>query len=477
MFKVVWFIFIIQGFCVAPAMAQSKVWSLKEVLTYTLANNPSLQLASAKAPLMSYQMSAQKARWQPNGSFNMHGDVEKNQDGLFSTQGNRLGMTPSLNWIHPIGAHVQAQVTHFVATDNTHSRQTQWQLSLEQSLLKGANWSVNYQPMQDLKIQNQLDQWQRENLKLQIIYQAIRDYANLVHAWDQFYIQENHLKHHWQLQKLIDQKIQMGQLAELDGMMIEIQSARFEQQLYQVKQQIAQLSLQLVQTMGGGWIDPLKLEPLLSRSTMELSKQAYLDHALEMAVQANELTIVRTKAHEKVIRDEYKWDLRFKAHVSKGRRHYRTQIEGFEYPWQDHTHAQTQKYMGLYLTIPLNQKAQLDLKLYQNKLNYLTAQSEINEKNLQVTAQMEQVYSQLDYWKNQIRITEKSRTMSLKTRDIVEKKYMSGFSTLLDLQQADLQVLQAVSEESSTKMNHFLAQVELDYFSGILSEHWTDYVA
>lgn len=474
-----WWLRILVVSCLIPATfsAHANALSLKEVIEYTLAHNQNLQVVGMEANTQNQLIKSQAYIWHPQFFVNFHGDVEKNEDGIHTTHSKRIGVTPSVQWRLPSGTQIQLQATQFGAKGEGVQHHTRWQINLDQPLLKGANWRVNKEPLIESRRQKMLSEHHHDNFKAKTIYMAIHDYANLYNSLAQLEIQQNALQSHKDQKKLIDEKIKMGRLAEVDGLMHDIQTAKYQQHLSQSRLQIGQLWEKLCETMGQEAAPAIPtLKPIVWHNVSPLKKQSYQAMAFEYEKIPLKLDLERIQAQEKAIKDASLWDLRLKAYLSRGKRHYTFEDEMFDYDNTEHYHADKQRYIGLFLTVPLNKDPNQTYRRMQNKTSFFRAQTELQNLARQSKQKINYLCEKLDYWKEQFRIVQKSHVLAEKAKEIMWEKYLSGFASHFDWHQAQTQALQSSLDVQNTKDNVFLAQVELDYQAGLLLETWPGYV-
>lgn len=468
------FLFYLTALLSLKVHAQT-VWTLKDVVDYALLHNPSIQLLDDKRTSFDMQLDAQQSQFTPKGTVSMHADLDHNQEGQFRRHAKRAGVTPSLSWRLPTGTLVQGQVTQFVEKQDRLLNNTQWKLSLEQPLLKGFDWQNNQYAVFDAQQSRALAKINHEQIKAKILYSVLTQYAHLANAWAQADSQKAHFAKHQHFKDIVKKKIELGLMSEVDGMMLDLQTAKYHQMLEQSNWQIEQLSAKLAQTMGGEWYEPIRVETHAIQVSQSMTMDSVLDAAVDYHTQSYAIELERAKRQERLIRDETKWDISVKAFLSKGRQQYQTTPD-FDFDPYDHIHANSQKYVGLYVTIPLNQNKQAMSQLYQNKLSQKILMSEQQSKMYATKLQINQAQKHLEHGLAHLEIAQKSYDISVKAKDILQEKYLAGYASSLDLQQAQTQALQAQTDVHAARMQVFLAHTELLFQSGLIAEQWSRYV-
>jgi outer membrane protein TolC len=177
-----------------------------------------------------------------------------------------------------------------------------------------------------------------------------------------------------------------------------------------------------------------------------------------------------------VIRDGYQWDLRLKGTWSLGKRslYYDDELLKDDPEYFIFTHQQ--KYLGLFLTVPLGKNKSRDLNLYQNKSGQYKKRLDLENAVLTLDSKVRDSFQQVAYWQKQKDIAKSAYLLAKRALDIEEQKYLVGRTSLLDWQRAQEMEMQVAMDQISTEMGYFLAQVELDYVSGLLPVRWQSYV-
>lgn len=459
-----------------PCLGWTYSLTLNEAIECALSHNARIKLSELDVQNTNKQIESLKRQKKPVGSLHVYTDVEKNNHGVQANDVKRTGVSPRLSYRSMLGTELHMQWNQAYHTNPMHSdeRRAQWQVRLEQPLLQGARMKVNRAQDTEVEYQKELRSLHSRDTQAHVLLQVIQDYILLYNTWQSFELQSTRFHNQKMMQTLIEEKIALGRISEVDGMAFNIQLAKLEQMLNQTNMQLIQQSNGLARVIGKELEVPQPIEALnLNRdfiqTDLDYNALALTKHLKPLTLQSEQL-----KHQEMLIRDHYLWDLRLKGVMSQGRQAYHYD-EDFDYDLTRHVHTQKHRYLGLFLTIPLTGSPSLDLSLYQNKSSQYKHQLETQQIQLEISQRVAQLKHQVNHWRRQQTIAAQSYQLAQKTLKVEEHKYLAGRASFYDWQLAQEMELQAAMNVESTQAGYFLAQVELDYIAGLLPQRWPHY--
>ena len=470
------YLWISSCFLLSSSPVFSEPLTLHQAIETALQSNLQMVKAEMDADYAQKQVQLEKRAWHPKWQVALHADTEQSKTLTHRDHGSTAGLTPSMVFHSVLGTEINLQATQNMTRGQTPQSHTLWQVTVEQPLLKGLSPKVNKASLISAKHQKKLTKKQQEETQDLVILTVIQHYVNLHTLRQTKQLQVQHLKNQESFQAVMSKKIEMGRMAELDGMMQALYLQRLQSSIQQTDRSLEKMKADLGTLIVVSLSQTEDISPLKSTFDELYPENHYLEKAKHYHLKAIEWDMDYLKQEKAILEDNQLWDLRLKGIFSVGRSHYRFDQDGLDFNPDLHNHARQRNYVGLFLNVPLSKDHRLELAKYQNLSWQHKRRLDYENKMMTLEMQVKNGYDQIAYWASQKNLALRAQMIAQKTLTIEEQKYLAGRSSALEWENAQASELQAAIDVLSTEMGLFLAHAELDYLCGLLHETWHAYV-
>lgn len=445
--------------------------SLDDAILLAVRSNPNVQSTRLNDVSQKFNLWVQEWEFYPHYSLQAGVAYNRNQaPGFFSASSN-ANVQPSVSWQSPIGT----QVT--LSANNPSSNQYNPGVSLQimQPLLKGFG-----KPVVEASLNNARDSVVISRLNVEGILRAtvsdvVNAYLNVVSAERTVEIDKDAVS---RTEKSVEQTklfIKAGHKAGNELVTVEANVASAKTQLENDLNNLAQARYGLLAAIG---IDPnanihfssLNVEQLIEKyhlPTLNNTKKWALENDIQY--QTEEITLHgQTKRNLLVAEDNTRWQLNFNADLATGNGTGSGENAGWNSVVNGTNQAQS---VSLTLQVPIDDQAskqavlnakialkQAELALLQDKWNKET--NAINSWNNVVSAE------------RALRFADDAEKLQQKTYEVSYQKYLHGLIDSLELQSAQVSLIQAQQAALNSRIGYLRALVNLDLVTGNTLRTW-----
>lgn len=449
--------------------------SLDEAILIAARSNPNVQSSQLSYVLQKFNLHAQE--WQ----FDLHYLLQA-QAGITrsvvpdqsTTYSRNYNIQPGVSLQTPIGT----QLTVMSNNPITDQYNPSLSLQLMQPLMRGFGKAIVENALNNARDSEVISRLSIEGILRTTITAVINAYLDVVAAEQKIEIDQNAAKRALQSVEQTKKYIKAGRKAGNELVTVEADKARAQTELEMDKNNLLQTRYALLMAIG---LDPntiihftsLNIEKLIKKYTLpylDKAKQLILENDIQY--QIDQIVLHGpTKRALLIAKDNTRWQLNFEANVTTGNvsdtanAGQNAGLSGlFNNPYL------TQG-IGLTLQVPIDDQLakqavvnaeialkQAELALLQEKWSKET--SAINAWNSVVSA------------KRALQFAEDAESLQQKTYTISYQKYLHGLIDSLELQSAQLQLIQAQQILLREKMGYLKALVNLDLLIGKTLRTW-----
>lgn len=433
-------------FCLsAHAAAKPLTLSLNEAILLAVRSNPNVQQSQLSYVSQKFNLWIQEWQFLPHYSF---------QAQAIGGGNNTMNAQPAATLLTPIGT----QFT--LAASNIQTRQYSPGLSLQimQPLIRGFGKAIVEAALNNARDNELISRLNIEGILRTTVTAVIVAYLEVVSAERTLQIDEAALK---RAERSIEQTkifIKAGRKAGNELVTVKADVASVKTQLENDKNNLQQARYALMAAIG---MDPntpvqftdIQVEELISKyhaPTLENTKQLILENDIQYQT-AEIILHGSTKRGLMLAEDSTRWQLNIAANLGTQNRGSNNATLTLQIPIDD----QIAKQAVLNAKIALQQA---ELALQQDKWSKQT--TAINGWNSVISAKRALVYaSDAEKWQ-------------AKTYDVSYQKYLHGLIDSLELQTAQLQLIQAQQTSLTARINYLKALVNLDLLIGNTLKTW-----
>lgn len=472
----VWLWSIVNAIAAQPAASATNrkppSLSLDDAILLAVRSNPNVQ--SSRLSYVSQKFSLWVQEWQflPHYSFQASAAYTNNRvAGQSFSGGHNYNVQPAVSILTPIGT------TMTLSASNQEINHYNPGLSLQvmQPLIRGFGKAVVEASLNNARDSLQISRLNVEGVLRSTVTDVINAYLGVVSAEQTVVIDEDAVS---RAEKSVEQTrlfIKAGHKAGNELVTVEANVASAKTQLENDKNNLAQSRYALLSAIG---IDPnaeirfssLNVESLISKyhlPTLAQAKKLTLENDIQY--QTEEITLHGQRSRDLLVaEDNTRWQLNFNANVATGNGSGGGLNSGINSVFNGANQAEN---VGLTLQIPIDDQQskqavvntkialkQAELALLQNKWNKETGA--INSWNSVLSAE------------RALRFAVDAQKLQEKTYQVSYQKYLHGLIDSLELQSAQLSLIQAQQASLNARINYLRALVSLDLITGNTLRTW-----
>lgn len=450
--------------------------SLDEAILLAVRTNPNVQ--SSRLGYISQKFNLWVQQWQfyPHYAMQASAGFGRNKSPYQPITGSHnYNVQPTINWLSPIGT----QVTLGASNAETTNYNPGLSLQIQQPLMRGFGTNIVEAALNNAKDSEIISRLAVENTLRTTISGVINAYLDVVSAEKNVMIDAEALKRAEEAVKQTRLFIKAGHKAGNEIITVQANVATANTQLENDKNNLAQARYALLAAIG---LDPNTNVKFSSLNLDELTNKYRLPTLLsakgltlknDLQYQTDQITFHGVVARNlAVAEDNTRWQLNFTANGSTGGASGGGLNAGINSLLNGANQAQT---VGLTLQIPIDDqiskqalmsakiaKREAELALIQEK--WVKETSAINGWNLVGSADKALSFAQ------------SAEVLQEKTYNVSYQKYLHGLIDSLELQTAQVQLIQSQQTLLNARINYLKSLVNLDMLVGNTLKTWDVHV-
>ncbi|MBV9575366.1 MAG: TolC family protein [Gammaproteobacteria bacterium] len=446
--------------------------SLDEAILLAVRSNPNVQSSQLSYLAQKFNLSVQEWNFYPHYSFQASALYTRSgTPGTPINSGENYFIQPGVSLLTPIGTQLQLTSTNSLAGHYNPGIS----LQVMQPLLRGFGRAGVEAALNNAKDTEVIACLTIEGLLQNTVSAVINAYLNIVSAEKIILIDEDALK---RAEKSVEQTklfIKAGHKAGNELVTVEANVASAKSQLINDQNNLLQARYALLAAIG---IDPnsslhfssLNIQRLIKKyslPTLTQTKKMVLNNDIQY--QIDNITLHGSTTRSLLLaEDNTRWQLNFNANVATGKGYGGGVNAGMNSLFNGANQSQS---VGLTLQVPIDDQLakqgvinakialkQAELALMQEKWNKET--SAITGWNLVISAE------------RSLHFAEDAEKLQNKTYNISFQKYLHGLIDSLELQSAQIQLIQAQQTLLYAQINYLKALVNLDLLIGNTLKTW-----
>jgi outer membrane protein TolC len=466
--------FLITLFCIDIASAKPPLaLSLKEAILLAVRTNPNVQSSQLSYVAQKFNTYVQQWAFYPQYSFQAsatlaHTTTTGGQPNIGTRNYN---VSPAVSWLTPIGTKMDLTYT---GTDSSYYNQG-LSLQIMQPLLRGFGMPVVEAALNNAKDSEVISRLNVEGTLRNIITVIINAYLDVVMVEKSVVIDQDALLRAEKSVTQTKQFIQAGHKAGNELVTVQANVASAKAQLINDQNNLIQARYALLTAIG---LDPnsdihfstLNVDELINKYHFSDLKQAKnLTLKNDIQYQIDQITLHGPASRNLLVaEDNARWQLNLTVNAATNNGVVGDQNNSIVNIFNGSNQAQS---AGLTLQIPIDDQLskqaimnakiaikQAELALLQERWSKET--SAINGWNAVMSA------------KRSLQYAEESEKLQEKTYQVNYQKYLYGLIDSLELQSAQMQLIQAQQMLLSARINYLKGLVNLDFLIGMTLRTW-----
>lgn len=454
-----------------PAQAVKKL-TLDEAILLAVRSNPNVQSSKLSGLLQKYNVELEKWAFSPQYAFESSYTYTKTSQTGESTSGTQIyNIQPSISWRTPLGT--QFQLTAPVA--NTGNFNAGLSLQIMQPLLRGFGKPVVEAALNNAKDSDIITQLAIEGTLRSTVSSVISAYLDLMMADKIIQIDEQALKRAKESVNQTRLFIKAGHKAGNELVTVKANVASAELQLINDKNNQTQIKYALLSAIGIDPVSqvdfvPISIEKLSAKYSIKSQEQVESQVLLnDIQYQIDQVTLHGPVSRSVLLaKNNMQWQLDLSANASTG--------NGFandESSWVSGLFNGTNRSQSVSLTlnVPINdlsrKQALMNAKIALKQAEIALEQEKWNKKTEAING-----WNQKQSSKHALIYAESAEKLQEETYNLSYQKYLHGLIDSLQLQSAQLQLIQSQMTLLSAQMAYIKTLVNLDLLTGNTLKTW-----
>lgn len=447
--------------------------SLKEAILLAVRTNPNVQSVELSHVLQKFNTHVQEWQFYPHYSFQITASTAKTwtpQQPTYDT--HNYSVQPGVSLNTPYGT-----VTSLTSTNSNSRGHYNPGLTLEvmQPLLRGFGKAVVEAALQDARDSEVISRLAIENTLRTTVTNVIKAYLEVLSAEERIVISEDALKRSERSVQQTKLFIKAGHKAGNELVTVQASVATAQTTLENDKNNLLQARYTLLSAIG---LDPntevkftqVDLDNLIARyhlPTLDTTKKLTMDNDIQY--QTDVITLYgRTTRGVKVAEDQTRWSLNLIANASTGNGSGGGQSAGINSLFNGRNQSHS---LGLVLQVPIDDQISKQA-LMSARIALKQAQLALKTKKWTIETGAINGWNLVNSAERTLRFAEDAEQLQKKTYNISYQKYLHGLIDSLELQSAQLQLIQAQQTSLSARINYIRALVDLDLLIGNTLHTW-----
>lgn len=457
----------------APAIPNSTLTlSLKEAILLAVRTNPNIEESQINFVTQKFALHVQQWEFQPHYQFNASAATSDIRvPGQPFTGGHRYNVQPGVSLLTPIGT----QITLTGTNTSTSHYNPGISLEIQQPLIRGFGKAVVEAALYDACDDVTTARLNIEGLLRSTVSDVVNAYLNVVAAQGAVSIDEKALK---RAEESVDQTrlfIKAGHKAGNELVTVEANVASARSNLENDKNNLIQSRYALLTAIG---LDPnmdvnfttLDLQGLIDRyhpRSLEETKTLVLKNDIQY--QVDQIVLHgRTSRSLLTAKDNTRWQLNLDANAQTGNGN----GGGFNAGINSMLNGMNQaRSIGLTLSIPINDQ-QSEQAVVNAKAALQTAEIELKKEKWTKETGAINGWNSVQSASRALAFASDAEKLQEKTYHVSYQKYLHGLIDSLELQSAQLQLIQSQQTLLGAEINYIKALVNLDLLIGNTLNTW-----
>lgn len=307
-----------------------------------------------------------------------------------------------------------------------------------------------------------------ERSREDVAFQAISYYYDILNAEELLKAKEENLKYNQSLLQSLIAKKELGSLTEADVLAQRVQAGNAELGLIQQKNSAEIAKTNLLNFLGLDVLEEYEFEdPTKADSSLDsrgiMSGYTDIKSLAEAAVEKradykSQQSLIKSS---KLALDSYKGDY---YPSLKGNYSYGTNSSAF-----GDLFSRTSFSVGLNLSVPIFTNYSSETQTEIGKIQIMNNEEDLRALERQIRSEVKQGVLNLNTASAQLDVSGKTVTSALENRTLAYEKYKIGSGTLLDVQQADKNYIQALTDRINARFEFLRLSEKLKNYLGELN--------
>lgn len=456
-----------RSYAAAPAQL-----SLNDAIFLALRNNPNVQNAQLDLTLSKFGLYVQEWQFYPHYSIKGNAIWNRNIANANPVIGSHsYNIGPTITYETPIGTQFTFNQTN--PKNSTYNPGVS--LNIVQPLMKGFGRPIVEQALENARDSEVISRMNVLNVLRSTVSNVVSAYLDVVNAESSVKINQQALDRAKNSVEQTKKFIKAGHKAGNELVTVEANVASAESNLENAKNALLQSRYNLLSNIG---IDPNTAFTFTSLDLDELTKRyslPSLDDTKQLALQndisyqTEVITLNGSKQRQLLsAQDNTRWQLDLNANITRGSASGGGQNSGFNSIINGYNQGQS---VGLELTVPIDDQAA--------QQNLLSAKIGLQEARIALRkSKWDKETNAINNWntvvsaKRSLQFAQSAEVLQQKTYDISYQKYLHGLIDSLELQSAQMQLIQAQQSLLNARISYIKALVNFDLLIGNTLKTW-----
>lgn len=446
--------------------------SLREAVLLAVRENPNVVSSQLSYVSQKFNLYVQKWQFYPHYSFQAtYNQIRSAQSGSTIQNTHNFNIQPAISVATPIGTQISLTSTN----NKNDSYNPGLSLQIKQPLMKGFGRPVVEAALNNAKDSTKISELNIEGTLRSTVTAVVNAYLDVVTAQRTIVIDQDALK---RAEKSVEQTklyIKAGHKAGNELVTVQANVASAQAQLENDKNNLWQAKYALLTAIG---MDPdsniefkdLDVDGLLKKYHLP-AKNKVQNLVLENDIQyqTDQITLHGpTSRNLLVAKDNQRWQLDVTANATTGNGGGDGQNSGIDSLFNGANQDQS---IGLALTIPINDQT-LEQSLVNAKIALQQAELALLQEKWAKKTSAINGWNQVVSAKRSLKFADDAEKLQEKTYHIAYQKYLHGLIDVLELQSAQLQLIQSQQTLLSARIQYLKALVNMDLLTGHTLKTW-----
>ena len=412
--------------------------TFNEAVTIALENNTTIKRAENNLDLQELVVKAEKASFLPN--LNANSGANRNRGLQFDQTVGQLRTTSTDGFNYGISSGINL-----------------------------FNGFADVAGLQGARAQLEAQEYRMERTRQTVVFNVISNYLNVILAEENIRIRQEEVEAQQQLLDQIEEFVRVGSRAISDQYQQQATLANAESNLLNAESNFQVSKTRLIQVLQ---LDPLAEYRFVAPdpSSLPLSVRSYdpedlLVSAFERRadLRAQEASIEAAEQGIRAARSGYLPSLGLNASHGSG---YTSANERDDFSTQLENNRSER--LSVSLSIPLFNRLNVKRSIETSKVQYANARLDLENVQQNVAIEVRQAYLDYQIAVQRLDVTQKSLQAADQALRVEEERYEVGASTLVELQQARSQYVNASSQRAQALFQFHFQHRLIEYYQGIL---------
>jgi outer membrane protein len=340
-------------------------------------------------------------------------------------------------------------------------------LSVTQPLLKGRTKAYNLYGLNSAELGQVISEFQYQMTEQTVLQKIILAYRALQLATLNLDLQAHLLQGTLRLESMIDKKIQLGKMPEIDGAHIKLQVQKERVALKQIQDNTSLAWLKFWDTLG---LEPNPIYDSVSlphdEDVRAFDKDVSIQKGLDYDLNLKILDLRKNLSEQSLrkVKEDAWWNLDLKLESNLG--------ATWDKPFARDQNRNSNS-AALLLNVPLTDKKQ-NLKIENQAIALKKINLTMQEHKRKVQINVETVWKNLENLKMQKESSKEWLALAKQSLDLSQKKFELGRSSMMEVMHYTDQLQLAEIQYVKTTIAVLNAKMDLDVATGQLLEVWRD---